>query len=96
MLDRKDTPYMQSQSYTIEEYVNEVQGYTPAGQTRGKFVRIFVPRYFNCLVFNRNGSMSVDVAKTDLMDVLTTAGKDENVTRMLSANMRGYYMFFCI
>ena len=87
------TAYMQTQSYILEEYANGVQGYTPTGQIRGEFVRIFVPRYFNCLVFNRNGSMSVDVAKTDLMGVLNTAGEDENVTRMFSANMRGYYMF---
>ena len=87
------TAYMETQAYTIEEYAGGVTGYVPEGQTLGHFVQIFVPRYFNCLVFNADGAMSVDVTKTELMGVLITAGEDENVTSMFAGNMRGFYMF---
>ena len=87
------TAYMETQSYTLDEYAGGVGGYVPEGQTLGSFIQIFVPRYFNCLVFNRNGSMSVDLANIELMGVFITAGEDENITSMFAANTKGFYMF---
>ena len=84
---------MHRQTDKYDGYFEVLTGYESEDGQVERFTQIFVPRYFNCLVFNSESALSVDSADFGLKGLLIAGGEDDYVTNMFSGNMRGFYMF---
>ena len=87
------TMHLERQRYTIDEYSPILNGYASDEIEVERFIRIFVPRYFNCFVYNADGALSVDMADFGIRGLINAGGMNENITNMFAANLNGYYMF---